>query len=310
MKVSIIGSGMVGSTFAYRLVISHLATEIVLLDINKTDAEMEAEDLNHSMSIERSVRISAGDYSDIKNSDFVVITAGVAQKAGETRLALINFNAKIIKEITNKVKEFTPDCILIIASNPLDVMTYIALRNSGFPQNKVIGSGTVLDSSRFKYYLAQKLNTTPRDIFAYVLGEHGDSQVEIFSNISIKGLSLENYCREFDILLTTKDKEDIIMKTKNIAYDIIAGKGSTCYGIGSALFRIVRAIWQDEDSILPVSTLMQGQYGFTNICLSLPTILNKNGVKKTLSIDLNSFELQKLEQSAKLLKSYNKSVNL
>ncbi|MEI6729294.1 MAG: L-lactate dehydrogenase [bacterium] len=305
MKISIIGSGMVGATFAYRLLVSGMASEIVLNDVNKERAEAEAEELNHCLATEQNTRVRAGSYQDTADSDFIVITAGMAQKVGQTRLDLASANATILRGILKEVCSLSPNAVLIIASNPLDVMTYIAVKESGFTSNKVIGSGTVLDSARFRYYLGQKLGANPKDIFAYVIGEHGDSQVQVFSGISIKGLSLQTYCKEFGINFTQQDEQDIVEKTSRAAYKIIKAKGSTYYGIASSLMRIVKAVWRDEKVLLPVCCLLQGEYALDDVCLAVPAVVGKDGIKKIVQLDLTEIEKSRLAASSKIVKDSN-----
>jgi L-lactate dehydrogenase len=305
MKVSIIGTGMVGATFAYRLLVSGLSTQIVLVDVNREKAAAEAEELNHCLDTEQNTEIKAGRYQDTKDSDFLVVTAGLSQKDGQTRLDLAKTNIGIVSSIFKEICPLSPKAILIIVSNPLDVITYLAVKESGFPANRVIGSGTVLDSSRFKYYLGQKLGANPKDIFAYVIGEHGDSQVEVFSSISINGLSLENYCKEFGIDFTEQTKLEIIQKTSKAAYKIIQVKGSTYYAIASSLTKIIRAIWRDENVLLPVCSLLQGEYGLKDICLSVPTVIGKDGIKKIIQLDLTENEKAGLIASSEVIRSFD-----
>jgi L-lactate dehydrogenase len=308
MKVSVIGTGMVGATLAYRLFISSLPSEIVLVDMNEKRARAEADELRHSLSLEDNVKITDGDYSKIKDSDFVVISAGAPQKTGETRMDLIGTNAKIISDISKKVAEFAPNSIIIVATNPMDVMTYVALKSSGFPKNRVIGTGTILDSSRFKFYLSEFLESNPKDIFAFILGEHGDSQVGIFSHISIKGIPMENFCSELGKCLSQNDKNQILKKTKESAYSIIEGKGSTYYAIASSVLKIIKSVWRDEGTILPISSYLEGEYGFDGVCLSVPSVLSKGGIEKVLDFNLDDIEYQKLKSSYEIVKGYCKGL--
>jgi L-lactate dehydrogenase len=307
-KITIVGVGMVGSAFAYRLVTSGLNFEVVLIDVNKDRAEGEAMDLNHASSVDGLTKVRAGDYKDAKDSDFVVVTAGIPQKPGQTRLDLVDTNAKLMKNITSEIKKYTSNSFLIIASNPLDVMTYAALKYSGFDYKKVIGSGTVLDSNRLKFHLSQKLNCKVKDIIAYTLGEHGDSQIPIFSKVSVKGMSLLDYCEQMGISFDKKDKADLIRKTVKAAYPMIEKKGYTNYGIASSLFRIIKSIYYNERTILPISSLLHGEYGFSDVCLSVPAMLGENGVEKVLTLDLNQVEYNMLKKSQEKISDYIKSV--
>jgi L-lactate dehydrogenase len=304
MKVSIIGAGFVGSSFAYRLLVSKIANEIVLVDANVDRARAEVAELNHTLAVENRTHVLSGSLQDTKDSDFIVITAGSNQKPGQTRLDLFQNNLNIFKEIVPVLAGLNPKAVFLVATNPMDVLTYATWKLSGLPSNQVIGSGTVLDSSRFRYYLGQHLKSNPRDIFAHVLGEHGDSQVEIFSNISIKGLTLEYYCKQFNIDFNKENKESIVKQTRDAAYSIISGKGATYFGITSCLMRIIEGMARDENVIMPVCSLLEGEYGIDQVYLSVPTILNRQGSSTKLVLDLTSEELQMLQKSAEVVQSF------
>ncbi|HEY5562851.1 MAG TPA: L-lactate dehydrogenase [Clostridiaceae bacterium] len=306
-KISIIGAGFVGSTTAFALMTGELVSEIVIVDINKDKAQGEAMDLSHGASFVRPMEITSGEYSDTKNSDIVIITAGVGQKPGETRLDCISKNLKIFQSIVPEVVKFSPNSILLVVSNPVDVLTYITYKLSGFPSNRVIGSGTVLDTSRLKYLLSSHFEIDSRNIHTYILGEHGDSEIAAWSLTSIAGMNIDEYC---DICLKKCSEElkfNIFKEVKKAAYIIIEKKGATNYAIALAIKRIVEAILIDENSILTVSTLLKGEYGIEDVCLGVPTILGRDGVKKILQVKLNVEESTQLIESSKVIKAVIKA---
>lgn len=303
-KISVIGAGFVGSASAYALMIQSLASEIVIVDINKDKAEGEAMDLAHGASFVKSVNVTAGDYADTKNSDIVVVTAGLAQKPGETRLDLISKNISIFKQMIPEIVKYSPNAILLIVSNPVDVLTHVAYKLSGFPKNRVIGSGTVLDTSRLKYMLGDHFNIAPQDINTYIIGEHGDSEITAWSLTDVAGMPVMKYCTEVCGLCDSTMIKEIPEKVKNAAYDIIDRKGYTNYAIGLSVARIVEAILRDENSILPLSSLFEGQYGIDGVHLAIPTIVNRHGAKAVLEMPLNTDELERLQASGALLKSH------
>lgn len=304
MKTTIVGAGMVGSTTAYRLLISGMASDIVMVDINKARALGEAEDLDHAISVELPANIIAGEYSDSANSDFIVVTAGLADIKGGTRLDLCAKNAAILREMIPSLAKLSPNAHYIIVTNPMDVMTYAAIKYSGLPSKQIIGTGTVLDSARFRYYLSQKLNVSPTQISAYSLGEHGDSQVPIYSQVDVRGIPLPSFLHQLGLVLTGEEQVNITKQVRGAAYEIIQRKGATYYGIASAVTRIIRAIYRDEQVILPVSTLVSGAYGISDVCLAVPTLLGAKGVERIFELPINDFELQALKMSAQTLQSY------
>ena len=302
-KISIIGAGFVGSTTAFALMNSGLASEIVIVDINKEKAEGEAMDLSHGVSFVRPIDITPGEYADTKDSDIVIITAGIGQKPGETRLDCISKNLKIFKSIVPEVVKFSPNSILLVVSNPVDILTYITYKLSGFPSSRVIGSGTVLDTSRFKYLLSQHFEVDARNIHTYIMGEHGDSEIATWSLTSIAGMKVEEYC---DICLKKcggEIKVDIFKEVKEAAYKVIEKKGATYYAIALAIKRIVEAILRNENSILTVSSLLNGEFGIKDVYMGVPTILGREGVKKILQVRLNEEENTQLMESSKVLKA-------
>ncbi|MGL4761614.1 MAG: L-lactate dehydrogenase [Sarcina sp.] len=309
-KISIIGAGFVGSASAYALMIQSLATEIVIVDINKEKAEGEAMDLAHGASFVKSVAVTAGDYADTAHSDIVVITAGVGQKPGETRLDLINKNVAVFNQIIPEIVKYSPNAILLVVSNPVDILTHIAYKISGFPKNRVIGSGTVLDTSRLKYMLGEHFDIAPQNVNTYIVGEHGDSEIVAWSLTDVAGMPVDKYCEEVCGKCDSTMRIEIPEKVKNAAYEIINRKGYTNYAIGLSVARIVEAILRDENSILPLSSLFEGQYGIEGVHLAVPTIVNRSGAKKVLEMPLSELEKSRLKESAELLKSHIESSNL
>jgi L-lactate dehydrogenase len=301
LKVVIVGTGQVGSTFAFTLMISGLATSIVLTDQNTERAEGHVMDLNHGLAFAQPSRIYVGDYSDCEDANIVVITAGAAQKPGETRLDLVRKNTEIFKEIIPKIVQYNPRMLLIV-SNPVDVLTYVALKVSNYPMNRVIGSGTALDSARFRYLLSRHCEVDPRNVHAYIIGEHGDSEVPAWSQANIAGVPFREYCPTCRRNCSADKREAIFDEVRNAAYEIIDRKGYTNFAIALALVRIVSSILRDENSVLTVSTLVDNYYRISDVCLSTPVILNQNGVSRHLNITLDEVERDKLQTSAKVLR--------
>lgn len=304
-KVAIIGAGRVGTSFAYALMIRKIVSEIVLIDIDKNKAKGEAMDLNHGLAYTETINIYDGDYSDCKGADFIVITSGASQKPGQTRLDLIKSNYEILKDILPKILKHNNHGFIILVSNPVDVLTYITSKISGLPSNQVFGSGTSLDTSRFRYLLGKYFHVSPDSVDAYIIGEHGDSEVAVFSNAQIAGIKLKDF-PEFD-----KEKmKNIYEQTKNAAYEVIKYKGSTHYAIGLVLTEIIEAIIKNQHKVMPVSVMLNGQFGIKNIALSIPSILNANGIEKILPISLNTQELKALQNSAAKLKAVLKELRI
>ena len=303
-KVVIVGAGFVGSTAAYALLIDGTASEIALIDVNKEKAEGEALDLKHSLQFTSQTKITFGeDYKLCKDAAIIVICAGAHQKPGETRLDLVQKNAKIFKEMMPKITRHNKDCILLIVANPLDILTYLTIKYSKFPPHKVFGSGTILDTARFRYLLGEYFEVDTTSVHAYILGEHGDSEFPVWSTANIAGINL----KLFDSY-NKKKMDDIFKKTKNAAYEIIAKKGATYYAIGLGITRIVKAVLKDNNAVLPVSCLLKNYYGVSDICLSVPAIINKDGIKDVLKLPLNSKERDNLHKSANVLKDIIKKV--
>ncbi|MBU5293643.1 L-lactate dehydrogenase [Anaerosalibacter bizertensis] len=300
-KISIIGIGAVGATTAYSLIMSGFATELVLVDVNKEKTEGEALDLSHGAGFIKPVNINAGEYKDTKDSDIVIVTAGAAQKPGETRLDLVNKNIQIFKGIIPEVVKYSPNCILLIVSNPVDILSYVAYKLSGFPKERVIGSGTVLDTSRLKYQIGKRFDVDARDIQTYIMGEHGDTEFVAWSLTNIQGISIDEYAKEFNYKYDDKFRTSVHENVKNAAYEVINRKGATFYAIALAVSRIVEAILGDEKSILPVSTLVEDYYGVDDIYLGVPAIVGRDGVEKALKVSLSEDEVKDFKSSAKTL---------
>jgi len=308
-KVSIIGAGFVGATTAFALMSSGVATEICLFDINMDKAMGEVMDLVHGTSFVKPVNIYAGNVEETKDSDIVIITAGAAQKEGETRLDLIEKNYNIFKGFVPQIAKASPNAILLVVSNPCDVLAYITYKLSGFPSERVIASGTVLDTSRLKYVIGKYFNVNNNNVHAYVLGEHGDSEVVSWSTASIAGESFDEYAKKFNLEWDKEVKAVIESDVKNAAYEIISRKNATYFAVALAVNRIAEAILRDENTILTVSCLMQGEYGIEDVYLAVPTILSSTGVVRIVNpIIKDEEELRKLQESAKVLNGHIQKV--
>ena len=301
MRIAVVGAGHVGATFAYALLLRGLGSEIVLVDANRARAEGEAMDLAHAVPFAHPTRIWAGDYRDCAGAAVTVITAGAAQQPGESRLALLERNAAIVREAVRGIVHHNPAGILLIATNPVDVLSHEAWRVSGLPAERVIGSGTILDTARFRALLGRHFDVDPRNIHAYVLGEHGDSEVAAWSSATIAGVPIAAYSDAHSFSCDRDDMDRIAQETRDTAYGIIERKGATYYAIGVGLSRIVEAILRDERSVLSVSTLIDGFAGIRDVYLSVPAIVGRNGIERVLRPSLNSGEVALLQQSARVL---------
>jgi len=302
-KVGLVGTGLVGSSFAYALMIRGIASELVLVDVNREKAVGEAMDFNHGLSFVRPMKITTGTYTDLSDAHVVVITAGAAQKPGESRLDLLAKNAAIFRTIIGEVVRHNPDGILIIATNPVDILTYISLKESGLPASRVIGSGTILDTSRFRFMLGQYYGVDARSVHAYIIGEHGDSEIPLWSLANIGGVRLQEFAPLQGRIYDLADLNSIFIEVRDAAYEIIKRKGATYYAIGLGLLSIVDAILGDHRTVLSVSGLMQGQYGIRDICLSLPCIVGANGIEEVLTLNLSAEEEKGFRSSAEKLRS-------
>jgi len=303
-KVVVVGAGAVGSTFVYALAQKGLAEQICLIDANPDFAEGQALDLAHGLPFYPSVQIRAGDRHDYSDAQVIVITAGVKQTPGESRLNLLQRNTAIIENIVDEITAEKSQAVLIVASNPVDILTQVALKRSGWIKNRVIGSGTVLDSARFRYLISQHCNVDVGNVHAYILGEHGDSEVAAWSMTHVAGISIDNFCPQCGNCRDWYGERDrIVREVKDSAYHIINYKGSTYFGIGMSLARIVGTILQDQNSVLTVSTYLDGDYGLYNVCLSLPCVIGQGGVKRIVQTELYPEEQSALERSAQILKN-------
>lgn len=309
-KVTIVGAGFVGSTIAYTLTSAGIVSEIVLVDVDSARAEGEAMDIEHGSPFFKESLIHAGDYQTAANSDLVIITAGTNQRPGETRMDLITRNAAIVTDVAKQIRKTCPDATLLVISNPVDVMTRIIQEVTGFPASRVIGSGTNLDSARFRYLLSKKFGVDSRNIHGYILGEHGDSEFVAWSNVNIAGMNINEASDVFGGIMGDYDYINIANETRNAAYEIINRKRATYYGIAASAARIAEAILRDEKSILPLSVKLDGQYGLNDVYLSLPTVVGQHGVIRILTPYLSDEEEGKLHNSAKVLKEAYDSLDL
>lgn len=309
-KCGIIGCGFVGASIAFSLVESGLFSEMVLIDANRDKAEGEAMDLSHGMPFARPMEIYAGSYDDVADCGLIIVTAGANQKPGETRIDLVHKNVGIFKSIIPELKKRNCEGILLIVSNPVDILTYAALKLSGFPANRVIGSGTVLDTARLKYLLGQHLDVDSRSIHAFIIGEHGDSELAVWSSANVSGIDINQYCEMCGHFEHDENMQKLYEGVRDSAYQIIQRKGATYYGIAMAVRRIAECILRNEHSILPVSSLINGHYGLNNICMGVPTVVGSTGVEKVLDIPLSAEEQEQLSASAKALKEVLDSLDL
>jgi L-lactate dehydrogenase len=303
-RVAIVGTGLVGSTTAYALLLSGMAAEIVLINRDERRANGHVQDLRDAEVFSHTTRVVTGQFDDCCSADVIIITAGVSQSGQRSRLDSLNETAAILKGLVLKVVRYNPHGILLIASNPVDVLTYAAWKWSGLPPNRVIGSGTSLDTSRFRRRLAEHYGVASDNVHAYVVGEHGESQVAVISSARIAGMPLEGFCRELDLPYDEDGLRKIANDTRAAGLEIIRAKGATYYGIGTALARIAGAILRDEHAVLTVSSLVPESMGLGEVSLSLPTIITRDGVAHVVSIPLDASERQALEASAETLKQY------
>lgn len=312
-KVAVIGCGFVGSTIAFALMQSGLFSDMVLIDVDMKKAEGEALDIGHGISFARPMKIWAGVYEDIADAGIVIITAGANQKPGETRLDLVHKNINILKNIMPEVTKYNKTGIILMVANPVDILTYAALKISGLPENRVIGSGTVLDTARLKYEVGELLEVDSRGVHAFIVGEHGDSEIAAWSSANVSGVPLKDFCKirsDIDSSMLKEATQEIADRVKNSAYEIIERKQATYYGIAMAVKRICEAIIRDEKSVLPISSMMHGEYGLTDVVLSMPAIVGENGVEHVVPVSLDEEEQKRLWNSAQVLKEIQKQEGL
>lgn len=303
MKITVVGAGRVGSTFAYTLSATGLVREIVIVDADHGRAEGEAMDIVHAVPFHRPVAVRPGKLADAAGSAVTVITAGAAQRPGETRPMLLQRNVQALREIIGGVVAANPGGLLLIATNPVDALTWAAIKMSGLPSGRVIGSGTVLDSARLRSELAAHYRVDARNVHAYVLGEHGDSEFVAWSTATLGNMGLREYCATTGMSCTQDEMDAIALRVRNAAYEIIRRKGATNFAIAASLTRIIEAIVRDESSVLTVSTLVQGEYGIRDVCLSLPAIVGREGVQRVLPVPLAPEEVAALQRSAEAIRS-------
>lgn len=312
-KIAIIGCGNVGIRYAYALIISGIIRQLVMIDVNRKQLEGDVMDLSHGAPYISPVEIIAGDYPDIKDSDLVVITAGRKQKSGQTRIELAKDNVDLYRKIIPQVMKYAPLAKILVVSNPVDILAYAAYKISGKPSNEVIGSGTVLDSARFRFLLSRFCEVDAHNIHAYILGEHGDTEFPVWSRAMVAGMSFKEYCLHFhrhEGCNREGELEKIFREVKNSAYEIIEKKGETSYGIGLAMVRITRAIIRDENAALSVSSLVNGFLGVEDVFLSLPAVINKSGISVVFPMIFNEIEQKAFRDSADALKKILKQTGL
>lgn len=302
-KVILVGDGAVGSSYAFSLVNQGIAQELGIVDIFKEKTQGDAEDLSHALAFTSPKKIYSADYSDAHDADLVVLTSGAPQKPGETRLDLVEKNLRITKQVVTEIVASGFDGIFLVAANPVDILTYATWKFSGFPKERVIGSGTSLDSARFRQALAEKLDIDARSVHAYIMGEHGDSEFAVWSHANVAGVNLEEFLKDTQ---GVKEEElvELFESVRDAAYSIIEKKGATFYGIAVALARITKAILDNENAVLPLSTFQEGQYeGVEGLYIGQPAIVGDKGIVRPVNIPLNDAELQKMQASAKQLKT-------
>ena len=309
-KAAVIGCGFVGASTAFSLMESGLFSEMVLLDLDHDRAEGEAMDISHGIPLAMPMKIYAGDYDDVDDAAILIITAGANQKPGESRLDLVRKNVAILRSILAEITARDCGGILLIVSNPVDILTYAARKLSGFPENRVLGSGTVLDTARLKYLLGQYLGVDSRNVHAAIIGEHGDSELAVWSGANVSGIPLDHFCELRGYYEHDKADEWLQREVRDSAYEIIQRKGATYYGIAMAVARIAECIVKDQRSVLPVSVCLGGQYGLNGLCLSIPSIVGRRGVEQILEIPLNEEESSALHASAKQLQEVIEHLNL
>lgn len=301
-KVGIVGAGRVGCTMAYGLLYSGVASQVLIVNRDRSRAEGEAADLEHAVPFSRECRVEVGGYEDLTDSDVVAITAGPRMDPTATRLDLVGRSAAMYREMVPAIAAAAPSAVLVIATNPVDIMTQAAIQYSGLPSHQVMGSGTLLDTARFRYLLGHYYQVEPNSVEAYIIGEHGDSQVAVFSSARIAGVRLAEYARQLKGEYRVSDVETMVEEVRRAAYEIKVRKGATYYGIGTALVRIVEAILRDENAVFPVSTRLAGEYGLNNVSLSLPAVINRRGIARVIAPELDDRELSQLRHSADLLR--------
>lgn len=307
-RVVLVGTGFVGSSYAFAMVNQGVTEELVLVDLNKEKSEGDAMDLNHGMAFAPSqTKIWFGSYADCKDADLVVLCAGANQKPGETRLDLVEKNSRIFKSIVDEIMASGFDGIFLVATNPVDILTYAVWKYSGLPKERVIGSGTILDTARFRFLLGDYFKVDTRNVHAYIIGEHGDTELPVWSHADIGGKPIANMMKDQEHY-KHDDLEEIFTNVRDAAYHIIQRKGATYYGIAMGLVRLTKAILQDENSILTVSAQLSGEYGHEDIYIGVPAIVNRNGIREIVELSLDEDEQQKFDHSVGVLRKVMDSI--
>lgn len=301
-KAAIIGCGFVGASTAFRLMQTGLFSELVLIDADHKKAEGEAMDLSHGRPFAHTMKIYAGNYSNVGDCAIIIITAGTGQRPGEPRTALVGRNVQIFQSIIPRITQQKFEGILLIVSNPVDILTYVTLKLTGYPKERVIGSGTVLDSARFRYLLSEHLNVDSRSVHAMIIGEHGDSELAVWSGANVAGIEINDFCEMRGFYQHQEAMDQIYRRVRDSAYQIIEKKGATYYGVAMAVSRICESIIRDEHAVLPVSSLLEGEFGLSNLCISVPVIVGSTGAEKVLEIPLSDRERVELKRSAREIK--------
>lgn len=300
-KCAIIGCGNVGATTAYTLMLSGLFTDLVLIDLDVRRAKGEAEDIAHCIPFNSPVEIYAGSYSDLDDAGIVIITAGVSQRPGETRIDLTQRNTKVFSAIIDSISKTKFDGIILVVTNPVDVLTYVTISMSKFPPHRILGSGTVLDTARLKQLMGRRIGVDARNVHTFIIGEHGDSELAVWSSANVSGVDIDSYCDHCVNGFTAEEFEAVFEDVRDAAYRIIDAKGSTYYAIAAAVRRIVEAVIRDEHSIMPVSALLAGEYGISGVCIGVPCVVGSKGIEDILEIPLSEPELRRLRFSASKL---------
>lgn len=307
-KIVVIGAGNVGEAIAYTLMVRVQANDIVLIDVNEDRAKGAALDIAHGTSFFKQVWVRQGGYEECEDAQMIIITAGIARKPGQTRLDLAKINVSIVEDITRKIMEYAKNPLILVVSNPADITTMAVQKVSGLPSERVIGSGTSLDTARFRYLLSKKLQVNIEDINAYIIGEHGDSQVPVYSSANIGGFPLKDFARQVG---ATINEEELAERTKNGGAEIIGLKGATFYGIAMAVSNIVETIMKDDSAIIPVAHVLDESFGpWAGVAISIPCRIGWNGINQTLRIPMDYYEKTKMDASVNLLKEFAKEVGL
>lgn len=308
-KIVVIGAGNVGSTVAYTILMNNLVSEIVIIDVNKEKAQGEALDMNHGIAYFKQISVREGDYSDCEDADIIIVTAGIARKPGQTRIELAKINVSIAKDITKNIMTYAKNPIILVISNPVDILTYVIQKESGLPASRVIGSGTTLDTARLRYLLSAHCDIDVRNVHAYIIGEHGDSEVAVWSRANIAGKPLDEFCDDCPKKCESVNREKILKETITSGAEIIRLKGATYYGIGMAATRIVAAIINDEKAVLTVSSVLDGEYNVRDVALSLPCVVDSEGIERYVNIRMSDKEIHDFQQSSEKIKQALKEIN-